>query len=91
MLTALVDLYAEESDLFLDEACTWLEIQHGIMITPSTLSRNLQDTGSTHKILRKIAAERNEVAHEEFRVMLRTQFIGDGSEFIVIDETSKDR
>ncbi|KAN0073708.1 Homeodomain-like protein [Tylopilus felleus] len=91
MLTVLVDLYAEESDLFLDEACTWLEIQHGITITPSTLSRNLQDAGSTRKILRKIAAEHNEVAREEFRVMLQTQFIGDGSEFIVIDETSKDR
>jgi len=38
VLTALEYLYAEESDLFLDEACTWLGVVHGITIMPSTLS-----------------------------------------------------
>ena len=88
---ALEDLYAEESDLFLDEACTWLSVVHGITITPSTLSRNLLDAGLTRKKLRKIAVERNEITREEFRTMLQTEFIGDGSEFIVVDETSKDQ
>jgi len=91
VLTALEYLYAEESDLFLDEACTWLGVVHGITITLSTLSRNLLDAGLTRKKLRKIAAERNEIACEEFRTMLQTEFIGDGSEFVVIDETSKDK
>ena len=91
VLTALEYLSAEESDLFLDEACTWLGVVHGIMITPSTLSRNLLDAGLIQKKLRKIAAEHNEIARKEFRTMLQTEFIGDGSKFVVIDETSKDK
>ena len=40
-------------------------------------------------MLQKIALERDEVRREEFKQMLQTDFIGDGSEFVVIDETSK--
>jgi hypothetical protein len=38
LMTAAENLFAEHSDLFLDEVCTWLAFQHNITI-PSTLSR----------------------------------------------------
>ena len=40
-------------------------------------------------MLQKLAAERNEVQREEFKQMLQNDFMGNGSEFVVIDETSK--
>ena len=89
ILGAIEDLYLQESDLFLDEICTWLAIEHHIEISTSALSRNLIDAGLTRKMLQKLASERDEVRREEFKQMLRTDFVGDGSEFVVVDETSK--
>ncbi|KAG2123884.1 hypothetical protein BD769DRAFT_1607171, partial [Suillus cothurnatus] len=37
-LTAIQDLFSEESDLYLDEVCTWLAFEHDIIISPSALS-----------------------------------------------------
>ena len=89
LLTAVEDLFAEDSDLFLDKVCTWLAGQHNIIIGTSTLCHNLKQAGLTRKILRKLACERDEVRREEFRASLRNDFIGDGSEFVVANETSK--
>ncbi|KAG2749004.1 Homeodomain-like protein, partial [Suillus brevipes Sb2] len=47
LLMAVEDLFAEDSDLFLDEVCTWLAIEHDIIVSTSTLSRNLKDAGLT--------------------------------------------
>ncbi|KAG1718100.1 hypothetical protein EDB19DRAFT_1651424, partial [Suillus lakei] len=50
LLTAVEDLFAEDSDLFPDEVCTqWLAIEHDIIVSTSTLSlaRNLGDAGLT--------------------------------------------
>ncbi|KAG2353065.1 hypothetical protein BDR07DRAFT_1311195, partial [Suillus spraguei] len=55
------DLFAEDSDLFLDKVCTWLAIEHDIIISTSTLSCNLKDAGLTQKILRKLASKHDEV------------------------------
>lgn len=38
LLTAIQDLFEEESDLYLDEVCTWLAFEHDIIISPSALS-----------------------------------------------------
>ncbi|KAG2128610.1 hypothetical protein DEU56DRAFT_819250 [Suillus clintonianus] len=89
LLTAIEDLFTVDSDLFLDEVCTWLAVSHDIVVSTSTLSRNLKEAGLTRKILRKLASERDEARREEFRESHRNDFIGDGSEFVVIDETSK--
>ena len=77
--------------LYLDEACVWLGIQHGIMITLPTLCWNLLDAGLSHKILWKLAAKHNKVLCKDFKTMLWIQFVGDGSEFVVIDETNKNK
>lgn len=40
-------LFAEESDLYLDEVVTWLALVHDIQISSATLSRNLREVGLT--------------------------------------------
>lgn len=89
VLGAIEQLYSEDTDLFLDEVCMWLAVEHEIEISTSRLSRNLNDAGLTRKVLQKLALERDEARREEFKQMLRTDFVGDGSEFVVVDETSK--
>jgi transposase len=89
LLSAIQDLFAVDADLFLDEACTWLAFEHNIIISLSTLSRTLEQAGLTRKILQKLAAERDDIRREEFQASLHDDFIGDGSEFVVLDETSK--
>ncbi|KAG2067727.1 hypothetical protein BDR04DRAFT_1104662 [Suillus decipiens] len=36
LMTAVEDCFTEESNLFLDETCTWLAVEHNITITPSS-------------------------------------------------------
>ena len=47
ILEAVQDLYLEDADLFLDEVCIWLAIEHNIEISTSALSRTLIDAGLT--------------------------------------------
>lgn len=89
VLTAIHTIYAEDSDLYLDELCTLLAAEHGIVVSQSTLCRNLNEAGLTRKVLHKIALERDEALREDWRVGLRNEFFGDGSEFVCVDETSK--
>ena len=58
-------------------------------MSTSTISRNLKEAGLTRKLLHKLAAERDEVLRDDWKESLRTDFQGDGSEFVCVDETSK--
>jgi len=69
--------------------CTWLAFEHNIIISPSTHIRTLEQADLARKILQKLVAERDVLRREEFQVNLHNDFIGDGSEFVVLDETSK--
>ncbi|KAI5984526.1 hypothetical protein EDD15DRAFT_2116314, partial [Pisolithus albus] len=89
LLTAMEDLFSEHPDLYLDEICTWLAVEHDIDLSTSSLSRTLNSVGLSRKMLQKLASERNELWRSEFQDYLRENFIGDGSEFVVVDETSK--
>ncbi|KAG1718498.1 hypothetical protein EDB19DRAFT_1920497 [Suillus lakei] len=89
LMTACEDLFAEESDLYLDEVVMWLNLTHDISISVSTLCHNLKEAGLTRKLLHKLAVERDEQHHNEWRESLRTNFAGDGSEFVFVDEVSK--
>lgn len=89
VLTAIQDIYQEDSDLYFDELCTLLAAEHRIFVTKSTLSRNLIEAGITRKVLHKLAIERDEILREDWRTGLRDDFSGDGSEFVCVDETSK--
>ena len=37
LLTGVEDLFVEDSELFLDEVCTWLVVKHDIIISTSSL------------------------------------------------------
>lgn len=89
VLTAIHTIYSEDSDLYLDELCTLLAIQHDIIVSKPTLCRNLTQAGLTRKVLRKLAIERDEILREEWRRSVREDFSGDGSEFVFVDESSK--
>src|SRR6202453_2632201 len=89
LITACQTLYESDSDLYLDEVVTWLAITHDIVISTATLSRNLTEAGLTRKMLHKIAIERDELLRQEWCDSIRTNFQGDGSEFVCLDETSK--
>jgi len=88
-LTAIQTLYKEESDIYLDELCTFLALEHNIFVSTSTISRNLKEAGLTRKLLYQLVAERDEVLWDDWKESLRTDFQGDGSEFVCVDETSK--
>lgn len=89
-MQACQDLFSQESDLFLDEVVTWLALEHDIVIPTSTLARNLAEISLTHKVLHKLASERDEEHRGEFRELVHHNFQGDGCEFVFVDETSKD-
>jgi len=75
--------------LYLDELCTLLAAEHGIIVSQSTLSRNLMEAGLTRKVLHKLALECDEALRVDWRNGLQNDFFGDGSEFVCVDETSK--
>ena len=89
ILNSIIELYTKDSDLFLDEVCTWLAVKHQVSILTLALSWTLNDTGLTRKMLQNLAVEWDEIWYKEFKQMLLMDFIGDGCEFVVVDKTSK--
>ncbi|KAG2337519.1 hypothetical protein BDR05DRAFT_831311, partial [Suillus weaverae] len=67
LMTACEALFAEESDLYLNEVVAWLALTHNISISVSTLCRNLKEAGLTQKLLHKLAAERDEERWHEWK------------------------
>lgn len=90
VLTAVHTLFETDSDLYLDELVLWLAIEHNIAVSVSTLHATLKNVGLTRKILHKIAIERDEELREQWREMQGSEdFLQDGSQFVCVDETSK--
>jgi len=90
VLTAVQTLYESDADLSLDELVLWLALHHNIAISISALQENLQKAGLTRKLLHKIAVERDEELRQQWKDMLAgDDFLGDGLQFICVDETSK--
>jgi len=89
VLEAIRIVYKSDPDIYLDELQYWLAIHHDIAITVPALHQNLEDAGLTHKILHKIAAERDEVLRTEWKTNIVQNFSGTGDEFVFADEISK--
>jgi transposase len=90
VLTAVQTLYETESDLYLDELVIWLAIEHDIAISVSALHLALKNAGLTRKLLHKIAIERDEELRAQWRdIQASDDFLHDGSQFVCVDETSK--
>jgi hypothetical protein len=69
--------------------CTWLVLKYNIIISLSTLSCTLEQAGLIHKILQKLAAEHDNIHWQEFQASLHDNFIGDGSEFVVLTKPAR--
>ena len=82
LLTACQDLFAQDSDLYIDEVITWLALVHNIEISPTTLRHNLEEAGLTRKILHKLMAERDEQCHGDWKDLIVQEFLPDGSQLV---------
>jgi transposase len=90
VLAAIQTLYENESDLYLDELVLWLAVNHNVVISVSQLHEILKKTGLTRKLLVKIAIERDEELRQQWKDMQASDdFLADGTQFVCIDETSK--
>ena len=89
VLTAVHQVYATNSDTYINELVWWLAIHHDIVISAMTLHRNLQEAGLTRKLLRKLALERDEALRLDWQEFVLEHGEGYGREFVVVDETSK--
>ena len=92
VLNQIHELLLADPDLYLDELLLLLATNHGLAISRSALQENLKNAGLSQKILQKIAAECDDTLRAEFRDFIQNEeyFFGDGSEFVFLDETSKD-
>lgn len=76
--------------MYLDKLVLWLAIEHDISISVSALHATLWKIGLTRKLLHKIAIECDEQLREQWKAMIASDtFLPDGSQFIFLDETSK--
>ncbi|KIM76786.1 hypothetical protein PILCRDRAFT_44277, partial [Piloderma croceum F 1598] len=71
VLTAIHTLYEQEPNLYLDELCTFLAVQHNLIVSKATLTHSLTAASLTHKILHKIAIERDEELRNDWKDLLR--------------------
>jgi len=56
-LIAMEDMFSEDPDLYLDEICTWLTVEHNISTSISSFSHTLNSVDLCHKILQKLASK----------------------------------
>lgn len=90
VLSTVQTLFEADSDFYLDEVVLWLAVEHNITISKAALHATLKSVGLTRKILHKIVIERDEELCKQWRAMQASEyFLQDGSQFVCIDETSK--
>jgi len=89
VLEAIHAVYKSDPDIYLDELQYWLAIHYNIAISIPALHQNLEDAGLMHKMLHKIASERDEVLRTEWRNNIAQNFSGMGDELVFADKISK--
>ncbi|KAG2358156.1 hypothetical protein BDR07DRAFT_1418499 [Suillus spraguei] len=87
-MTTVKDISAQESDLFLNgppglKSSTVSASPHHPYLAISEMLAFLE------KMLQNIACNCGDAHREELKISLRNDSVGDGSEFVVLDETSK--
>jgi hypothetical protein len=88
MICDLHDLIRESPTLFLDEIGEWLAIYHDQPISTTALHNSLRELGLTHKILRKAAAEHDDVARAEWLLHITSDYTA--HQMVILGESSKD-
>ena len=84
----IFNLMEEAPDMYIDEILDWLAIAHGIGMSWTALDKHLRDANLTFKHLWKAAAERDEVARQEWRENVQANLLA--SMVVTVDESSKD-
>ncbi|KJA25913.1 hypothetical protein HYPSUDRAFT_133934 [Hypholoma sublateritium FD-334 SS-4] len=82
VMTAIVEVYNNKADAYLDELVWWLAVHHDLPISRSALQKNLVSVGLTHKLLHKIARERDEEVRAEFRAVIHEHSNGEHADFV---------
>ncbi|KIJ29175.1 hypothetical protein M422DRAFT_269442 [Sphaerobolus stellatus SS14] len=59
---SLAEKIQECPEMYLDELRDWLALEHDVAIPISTLDQNIREAGLSHKLLRRRAIERDEIA-----------------------------
>ena len=65
----LITLLEEAQEMYLDEILDWVAISHNLSISKSTLDLRIHNLVISYKLFSKAAAERDEVAREEFSAL----------------------
>jgi transposase len=89
VLSACLDIYQKEPDVYLDKLRWHLTINHDICISISALQKNLVDVGLTRKLLHCIARERCKQQRNDHWSVINDDLASDSDMLIVADETSK--
>ncbi|KAJ7817525.1 hypothetical protein B0H13DRAFT_1532645, partial [Mycena leptocephala] len=84
----LFTLLAEAPEMYLDEITDWIAVTHDEGISRTAIHTLIWDTGLSYKLLRRAAAERDDVARAEWKQFIQTSFIS--SMIVTADESSKD-
>ena len=81
-------LLHEDPTLLLDEIGEWLALYHDQPISTTALHMNLQDLALTHKCLKWIASEQDDVYRMEWILNITMNYMVD--QLVFLDESSKD-
>lgn len=88
LLHVLVQLLDESPALYLPEIADFFSIVYGEMIPISTLCRTIKDLGYDRKVLRRIAAQRDDVLRTAWMHWVLQNFTA--RQMVFTDESSKD-
>ncbi|THU98519.1 hypothetical protein K435DRAFT_795598 [Dendrothele bispora CBS 962.96] len=84
------EVYQKNKDTYLDELQWFLTVNHDVAISISALHDNLKRAGLTRKLLHKITVEQDEMRRLGYMDTIKTEFSGNSSGFVTVDESSKD-
>ena len=88
-MTAIKEIYTQNSNTYLDELQWHLAIPHNISISISALQESLVMAGLTQKVLLKVASECDDAHQAKFMHCIWKNFSGTGDEFVVVGESCK--
>ncbi|KAJ7212311.1 hypothetical protein GGX14DRAFT_361791 [Mycena pura] len=87
-LQVLRDLLDESPALYLDELADYFSIVHDENIPISTIADSLRELGYQRKVLRRVAAQRDNILRAQWMQLIQRNF--EARQMVFTDESSKD-
>ena len=85
---SLIAVIQASPAMYLDELQDWLALEHNVLISKTVLHNNIRAAGLTYRLLRQRAAERDELAREQWREDVQVNFVA--TQMVWTDKSSKD-